>query len=216
MQCRIHPENAGVNTCSQCGEWLCDACTVNLQGRVFCRKCLAKLTEGAEGAYGPVKDAEPVFTYAEKPRHIFGGLLFLFSFIPGVNYMYLGLIKRGLAVMVGFFLLIYFITVSPFPLLLLLVFSIPVYYLTSLFHSFGLRRRINAGEAVGDSIDDVVNFLRRNKGLIIGFIILLFGVSIAGSLIRMVLVPILRYLPVIVILIGLYVIFKKPKKKKDD
>jgi hypothetical protein len=80
--------------------------------------------------------------------------------------MYLGLIKRGLAAMCAFFLLIYLaITAFALPLTLLFSLSIPVLWLTSLFDGFHTRRRINAGDPPEDNIRDILSALSRNKTL---------------------------------------------------
>jgi len=138
-----------------------------------------------------------------------GGLLFLFSFFfpPGVNYMYMGLIKRGLAAMVGFFLIIYFIGVSRMPLTLLFGLGLPVYILTCIFDGFNIRRRINAGEVVGDNIDGVIRFLKQNK-FICWIIIALLGFSMLGAVMG-VFIRLIRWaMPLIIIGLGLFLLLR--------
>lgn len=50
-------------------------------------------------------------------------LTFVFSLIPGVGHLYLGLMKRGLLLLIGTFAAIYFITVLPmvFPFVLAVI-----------------------------------------------------------------------------------------------
>jgi len=142
-------------------------------------------------------------------RHVSGGLLFLFSFFfpPGVNYMFMGLIKRGLAALVGFFLIIYFIGVSNMPLTLLFGLALPVYILTCIFDGFNIRRRINAGESVGDNIDGVILFLKRNR-LVTGVLLAIIGFSVLGTIMG-ILVNVIRWLmPLIIIGLGLYLLVR--------
>ena len=212
MNCKTHPGVPGVNTCSQCGEWLCEGCTIEINGRIFCRRCLAQLAgePAAPSLSAPVR--------AAGGRHINWGLLFLFSCvipIPGLNYMYEGLIKRGLAALSAFFLLIYLTAQFPiWPFSLIFGLSYPVYILACIFDGFHIRRRINAGETVSDDIDDILRFLKRNRYLILAFIVLLVALPAANSVLVSIARPLGRMLPVIVIGLGLYVVFKKPRKPR--
>ena len=209
MQCRTHPTAMAFNTCNQCGDWLCDDCTVDVQGRLFCRKCLMELaappkapttTHHAHGAAG------------HTGRHVSWGLLFLFSFFfpSGVNYMYMGLIKRGLAALCGFFLIVYFISLLNWPLTLLFSLALPVYILTCIFDGFNVRRRINAGEVVEDNIDGAINFLRRNK--YIGWIVFaLVAVGVVTSILRIFVRFVAWALPIVIIVFGLYLLLRNNK-----
>ena len=204
MQCRTHPTTSAYNTCNQCGDWLCEVCTVDVQGRLFCRGCLAKLA-APDGTPYPV-----VTPSAPGGRQVSWGLLFFFScFFPsGVNYMFMGLIKRGLAAMCGFFLIIYFIGVSNWPLTVLFGLALPIYILTCIFDGFHIRRRINAGEAVGDNIDGVICALHRNK--IVGWVILaLVGFSVLSSVLDVLVSLVGWMMPVLIIVFGLYILLRR-------
>jgi len=205
MQCRTHPTTPAFNTCNQCGDWLCEACTVDVQGRLFCRGCLTKLAAPGDASHPAMPSAAP------GGRNISWGLLFMFSipiFPPGVNYMFMGLIKRGLAALCGFFLIIYFIGVSNMPLTLLFIFALPIYILTCVFDGFHIRRRLNAGEVVGDNIDEAISFLRRNK--YVGWIILaLVGFSVLSSVLGIFITLVRWLMPVLIIVFGLYLLLRR-------
>jgi len=144
-------------------------------------------------------------------RRLSGGLLFLFTIPPfpsGVNYMYMGLIKRGLAALIGFFLLIYLIGVSSGPLTVLFALAMPVYWLTIAFDGFSIRRRINAGEHVADSIDEAIRFLRNNK-YVVWVLLALIGFSLLGTVVSAVMRLVAWALPIIIISLGLYVLFRR-------
>ena len=203
MQCRTHPTTMALDTCNQCGDWLCEECTVDVQGRKFCRRCLMSMA--TPGTPHTKEIAMPGM------RRISFGLLFLFTIPPfpsGVNYMYMGLIKRGLAALCGFFLLIYLIGVSSGPLTVLFALAMPVYWLTIAFDGFSIRRRINAGEHVADSIDEAVRFLKNNK-YVVWILLALVGLSILGTVVGIIMRLVAWLLPVIVIALGLYVLFKR-------
>jgi len=200
----------GVNTCNQCGSWLCEACTVDIQGRLFCRTCLAELA--AHGERTPVSAHTTAAPSKPVKRRISRFLLLLFSFPPGVNYMYLGLIKRGLAVLCGFFLLVYLInTTFVWQMSMVIGMSIFVLWVTCFFDSFSIRRRILAGEDVNDGID----VLQRNKHLIIGGLVLFAVVSMAGNIVGVLARFISGGIPILLVCLGLYVLFGRSSRKKD-
>ncbi|MCL2203897.1 MAG: hypothetical protein FWB88_08160 [Defluviitaleaceae bacterium] len=206
MQCRTHPAAQAVNTCNTCGEWLCEACTTHIDGRLFCRACLAQV-KGYDAPCAP--EAKPPFF-----RRVRWGLVFIFSFLPGANYMYMGLIKRGLAAMCGFFLLIYLLTlvsgsILGGPLTLLLSLSLPVVVLTCAFDSFNIRRRMLAGEVVNDNIDDVIGFFARNKKILIMVVLLCVGLGVAGSLVSALVRPLRHLIPLLIIGLGIYAVTKR-------
>ncbi len=226
MQCRTHPERNGVNTCHQCGDWLCEECTVEINGRIFCRKCLAQLA--GTPVPPPPAPAEPYPPHVRfrapvyRGRHISGGILALLTIflpIPGVNYMYEGLIKRGLAAMGGFFFLIYGLSVFSFwPLSMIFGLSLPIYWLTCLFDAIRIRRQLNAGETVNDDINDMLSFVKTNKNLILGVILALVAMSVIGSAVSFLAYPLRRLLPFLVIGFGLYVLFgrKSGRRHRGD
>jgi hypothetical protein len=146
-------------------------------------------------------------------------LLTVFLPIPGVNYMYEGLIKRGLVAMGGFFFLIFLIIFTgyglgdPFwPLSLALSLTLPVYWLACLFDSLRVRRQINAGEAVKDEIDDMILFVKSHKRLILGLIVVLVAMSVISFIVTAFAHPLQQLLPYIVVGFGLYVLFSRPKR----
>ena len=201
MQCRAHGDRVANNTCNQCASWLCEECTIDVQGRLFCRSCLASYIS-----------TEPTATATHaKSRHIYWGLLFLFSlFPPGANYMFMGLMKRGLATMCGFFLLIFMITMLSGTSMLLVVFALVIYVLTSIFDGFNIRRRINAGESIIDNLDDMLGGLFRNKLFTFVIFVLLAVVFISGlfssiaSLIPREVMTVLVWIAIILIVVKVF------------
>jgi hypothetical protein len=128
--------------------------------------------------------------------------------------MYLGLMKRGLAAMCGFFLLIYLLTLvaGSFlggPLTVLLALSLPVCYLTYTFDAFNIRRRMLNGETVHDNIDDVIAFFRRNSKALIVIVLMCVLLGAAGSLVSAIIRPFHNIVPLLLIGFCLYAVLRK-------
>jgi len=126
--------------------------------------------------------------------------------------MYMGLIKRGLVAMCGFFLLIYLVTVSGRLLTPLFAFAIPVFVLTCIFDSFSIRRRMNLGELIPDGVGDIINTLLRNKTatfIILGILL----ITLAGSVLGFAFEVLARAIPLLIVGCILYVIFIRKSRK---
>ena len=222
MQCKNHPEENGVNTCNQCGCWICDKCSFERGGRIFCPHCTAQPNANGVGASGGV---EPLGMANSKPgpygptlkhvnQSISWGLLFFFSVIvplPGLNYMYMGFIKRGLVAMSAFFGTIYIASQIGGGLAVLFVFSIPVLWMACVFDGFRIRARINAGEVVTDNIDDVTSFIGRNRLVLAGILIILVAINIMGSILPWIVGLLRRAIPILIAIWVICTLFKKPK-----
>jgi hypothetical protein len=196
-----HPTRAASKTCDKCNHWLCDECAVSFGGRLLCKSCINTM----EPNYSEAEPASPHVRHSFVPhRRVNFGLLFLFSFIfpSGANYMYMGLIKRGLAAMCGFFLLIYLIVLFSFPFNILAAFAIPVYWITCFFDGFHIRRRINSGEIVEDGIGSILSGMLRNKTLTAIFLIII-AIAILGFLFEI----LKAAMPILLVIFALYLIF---------
>jgi len=126
----------------------------------------------------------------------------------------MGLMKRGLATMSGFFLIIFILSNTSGALLnTMFGLAIPVYVITSFFDGFNVRRRINAGEAVRDDIGDALSGILGNKYLrtiILVTLAVILVVSVLGFAISV----ITRLLPLVVIGLGVYIIMKRKPPSK--
>lgn len=171
MVCVNHSRENGVNTCSICGEWLCESCSVDIDGRIFCKTCIAKKVSGRAA------DAVAVVESPKPRRYYSGFLLFLCSCVmPGVNYMYLGLIKRGLFFLSAFFSIVFAMSVTGMGELGILI---PILWVTSFFDGFEKKRRLNSGAYVPDSVDDILSWLKkyRTPVIVAGVFFLVMGVT---------------------------------------
>jgi len=158
-------------------------------------------------------------------------LLLIFSAFSGVNYMYEGLIKRGLLILSSFFLLWYLAIVLSEPIFGIMM---AIMIITCTFDAFRIRRRIQAGETVPDSVDDIVGFVKKYKVIILLILAIIIGLHLLGFVVSSTLVVLpgmargirtvthTRWiLPLLILLGGIYFIILSGKHSgsksiKDD
>lgn len=164
-----------------------------------------------------------------KEQH--GILMFITSCMCGCGQMYQGYMKRGVSLLLGFFVII---AVSGFLMLGPLAFFTPVVWLYAFFDSYNLRRQIVQGTAPEDAylfgLSDMdsrqMTALLQKRHSIIGWVLVILGVYLLydmvmnrlGWVLTDWLYSLLRYdLPrmvvtVLVILLGLWFI-RGPRAK---
>ncbi len=152
MNCKYHNNLKGTNTCSACGEWICENCVLEVDGRIYCKDCLKnKLkNESSSDLYKGYTSEKHTGTKLYKS----GFLTFMFGIIPGISQMYLGYIKRGLIILSLFTLFYYVDSFSPLIILL---------YPFSFFDSFKLKNNLERGIYQEDNITDIKKFMFENK-----------------------------------------------------
>jgi len=42
MECYVHVGESAVGACVACGRFVCDVCRVDMEGRIYCKGCLAQ------------------------------------------------------------------------------------------------------------------------------------------------------------------------------
>lgn len=118
MNCATHSETAAVAFCRTCGKPLCNNCTLDVRGVIYCEACLAARMEGTTPAagfvpppmqtvYPPVGSipAGPRLPLNSGPNPAVAGILA--GFFPiGVGAVYTGQYAKGLAHLVIMVLLI--------------------------------------------------------------------------------------------------------------
>lgn len=156
MNCKYHNNLKGTNTCSACGEWICENCVLEVDGRIYCKDCLkSKLkNESSSDLYKGYTSEKHTGTKLYKS----GFLTFMFGIIPGIAQMYLGYTKRGLIIL-SLFILCYYVDLFS-PLILLI-------YAFSFFDSFKLKNNLERGIYQEDNITDIKKFMFENKFFII-------------------------------------------------
>lgn len=182
MKCYRHYDREAVRSCSRCGNPLCQECSFEIDGRTICNDCVSHMLKDDERKRHLHR--EPHFSRKSgftSHRHVSWLPLFIFSFIlPGINYMYMGLIKRGLCIMSSVALLTYCLTLGFSPVLSSL--AIGIIWVASIFDGFQLRHKINAGMEVEDGISDITEFFTKYKYGLIMVVLIFFVLSFFSAL----------------------------------
>lgn len=157
-------------------------------------------------------------------------LTFLTALIPGVGYMYLGLVKRGIQILLVFLLIEPLFRLLGIGFLIGIV-RIPIWFYT-FFDTFSIARMLDLGHPVHDT-DFIFNryvkdgeypVVDRNKVgknliMIIGVALILLGsFAILNNLLQHnLLYQLIRsyvsklFIPVLLVLAGIYMLFKNRK-----
>ena len=144
MKCKNHAARESQNACGLCGDSYCNECLINLGGEYYCRKCLQDQMEDDGNQQAESSDQSLIVQSGKKSRF----WSFILSFIPGVGYMYLGLMSRGLQTMVVFFGSIFVTSFIGFNEIMALIVPVVIFY--SIFDTQQLVKRINEGNPVED------------------------------------------------------------------
>jgi hypothetical protein len=120
MNCATHNDVAAVAFCRTCGKPLCNQCTRDVRGVIYCESCLAARMEGAAPAtpsaagYTPVQTVYPGTPptvpglpplHSSGPNPALAGILGAIPF--GIGAIYNGQYAKGLAHLFVFMFLIY-------------------------------------------------------------------------------------------------------------
>lgn len=223
MNCKNHVDKEAGFICCGCGEHLCMHCTVELNGKIYCKECLERHIQK--------KPVEPRMVRMRKKSRF---LTFCFSVVPGAGHMYLGLINKGLILMSMFFSVVVGLSIFgeiTYIHWLLPTIGIPLYIICvsySVFDSLSAAYDINTGKTVIDSneiefakvfavIKDKIVCRKR----IIGFFFILIGFigifNVCGRTVNSILakyfdmyIPSFAniFFPVLLVVLGCYLIRK--------
>jgi B-box zinc finger len=116
MNCANHSDTAAVAFCRTCGKPLCNQCTRDVRGVIYCEACLAARMEGTVPAAGFVPPAQTVYppsgtapggrpTLNSGPNPALAGILGAIPF--GIGAIYNGQYSKGLTHMFIFVMLIF-------------------------------------------------------------------------------------------------------------
>jgi len=230
MNCAYHNELEASFTCVECGSNICKECAVNDNGRIICLQCankksvpIIKNTSKSSTQYNNTeKDVNYNYNNNNQKRHS-AFWATIFSFIPGAGHMYLGIMDRGLQLMLAFFGII-IITNLFYSAEFLSILTVIVWFY-SFFDCFHIRKKIERGEdVVGEHIFNF-DFKKVNTNQVgIGFVALggivllneIFSQLLYASNRIQISTEVLRTLrnltfPVVLIVIG-FIILNKAKK----
>lgn len=162
MNCATHNEVAAVAFCRTCGKPLCNQCTRDVRGVIYCEACLAARMEGAASAPGFVPPSQTIYppsaSYAAPPRPpinsgpnptVAGILAGFFPF--GVGAVYCSQYAKGLAHLVVMVLLIIGVSSDvPWYVHMVLGIGIGFFYVYQIIDAVRTARAIQLGEPVPD------------------------------------------------------------------
>jgi len=78
MNCANHSSAAAVAYCRSCGKPLCNACSRNVGGAVYCETCVAEKMPGATATPGAPNPVRTDVVIPPQSRPVVAGLLGLF------------------------------------------------------------------------------------------------------------------------------------------
>ncbi len=163
MNCATHSDTAAVAFCRTCGKPLCQNCTRDVRGVIYCESCLAARMEGAgtvpaAGFVPPAEIVYPPGTPASGPRPplnsgpnpgIAGILAGVFPI--GVGAVYTGQYAKGLAHLVIMVLLILGVSSDfPWPAIMVMGIAIGFFYVYQIIDAVRSAKAIQMGEPIPD------------------------------------------------------------------
>ncbi|HME35009.1 MAG TPA: DUF5668 domain-containing protein [Candidatus Sulfotelmatobacter sp.] len=166
MNCNTHGDTAAVAFCRTCGKPLCNQCTRDVRGVIYCETCLAERMEGMAPAAGfvpPQQTVYPPYTPPYTPPAVPGrppvssgpnpavaGILA--GFFPiGVGAVYTGQYAKGLSHLVIMVLLILGVSSNlPWPVITGLGIAIGFFYVYQIIDAIRSAKAVQMGEPAPD------------------------------------------------------------------
>ena len=235
MNCSKHYDRVAINRCNECGEYMCDECSVSINSVPYCKDCVAKMA--AHSSESGARHAQRMSHQSGRgpaPRTVKRGggmnsfFLFCLSCVPGLNYMYLGLMKRGMFFMTLFFMITFVAVSLDAPMFMMLLF---IEFCYSFFDGFRLLGFMRDGYAVDDNVNDIMEIYTSQKRPIIVFSVVAVALSLMHRLGRVLTRGMgvifggnYGYITdlfslvfgVIIIVLGCFIVAKGMKKKNGD
>ena len=166
MNCATHSDSAAVAFCRTCGKPLCNQCTRDVRGLIYCEACLAARMEGQPAAAGTVPPYVPPQTgyqFVDQgpgvkvppgptsgPNPTVAGIL-AGVFPIGVGAVYTGQYAKGLAHLVIMVLLILGVSSDlPWYVVMVLGIAIGFFYIYQIIDAARSARAIQMGEPAPD------------------------------------------------------------------
>lgn len=169
MECVNHEDIVSEYVCNECQKALCQICMKENKANIYCEECIKKIKEKA------LKPAENVNVNYNR----FWG--FVFSLIPGAGQMYLGIMNRGVQLMIAFLIGIVYVAEFNFGTGIFAV-LIGIVWFYSFFDYLFIRRKIDNGDII---FDENVYPIKTKKIEIkyLGIGLIIFGIWLLATVI---------------------------------
>lgn len=201
MKCAHHSDQEATAICSICHKPICESCLVVLRDQQYCAGCL-------ETRVGKTPDPELGY---KRPF-----LAFMLSLLPGVGYLYLGLMRRGLQTMVVFYGAIFIAAALNFGQITALVLPVTLFY--TVFDTLQLLKKINEGQQVEDKLLFEMEIIE-SRHILLGYGLIILGLmALANNLLPQSfayhyymgkIIP-----PVLILGLGVYILFRNTGSKE--
>ena len=162
MNCATHSDTAAVAFCRTCGKPLCNLCTRDVRGVIYCESCLASRIEGTGSApvagFAPVQTVYPPMGSPSAPRPVMNtgpnpavaGILA--GFFPiGVGAVYTGQYAKGLSHLVIMVLMILGVSSDlPWYMITFIAISMGFFYVYQIIDAIRSAKALQLGEPAPD------------------------------------------------------------------
>ncbi|MBS4537972.1 hypothetical protein GOQ27_05835 [Clostridium sp. D2Q-11] len=182
MKCYYHEDREGKLKCDICQKQICEECSNNEKDNIICDECLAKevfdgdtiVMETKYSNHNSNREQENILNNNYYPvKRIPNSFLgFIFSLVPGAGHMYLGLMKRGVQLMIAFFMLLAIPSILNFAGFIGLFATVVWFY--SVFDAYHIKKRLMRGDIVEDELVVEMDWLNMNY-YYLGLGLLIFG-----------------------------------------
>ena len=216
MNCANHPETVASAFCRTCGKPLCQVCQISAQGSIFCAEHAA-VGAAANPYTAPAASPYAAGPYTAVPNAPSPGLAFILGlFIPGVGAIYNGQYAKGIlhVLILGLLISIMGSNAGPEPLFGMLAAAFVFYMAFEAYHTAAKRQR---GEPV-DEFSSILPVGRHTKGFPLGPVLLIVigVVFLLETLDVLRLYQIVRFWPVLLILLGVYMLAARFRHGSED
>lgn len=213
MNCANHPEKAASAYCRTCGKPLCADCQRPVAGTLFCEEHAPQPAAAgpAQQTYSPYTSP---YTSTYDP-HASPGLAFILGLIPGVGAIYNGQYAKGLVHVIILGLLISIVSSGAGGLEPLFGMMIPVWWIYMAFEAYHTASKRQRGEPV-DEFSSVFPVRAGATGFPIGPLVLI-GVGVLFLLHNLDMIrlyEVLRFWPVFLILLGVYMLYARFRESR--